>query len=346
MDFHIFLSKLKILGFQDCAIDWYRSFLEQRKQYVHVEGQDTNMVDVVCGAPQGSSSGPLIWLIYTLDLPEAMRPEGEDADRGEGGEPAGEGGDHGYGEADGGGGQDSSGGMAGSEGGGGTERGDQVGEGGDHGYGEAKGGGGGQTVRAGCPAGARGDNYVRLTEPGPRPPSQDCLPGELTIGGGPDPQGGRQDSIEGAGAAAAEQDQGDGGQTGNSDRSSRVKMLIFADDLMVGIAERSKEGLKAAMKRAGERLRMYCDSNKLKLNAGKTHFLILISLQKHGAGGSIKSISIDGKVVEESNVDLVLGIQVSNVLCNWRKQVEDVLQKCAKKINALKLGGGSSSTLK
>ena len=64
----IFLSKLEILGFDQLAVNWYSSFLSNRLQYVHIEGKDSAVRPVTCGAPQGSSSWPPIWLIYTLDL--------------------------------------------------------------------------------------------------------------------------------------------------------------------------------------------------------------------------------------------------------------------------------------
>ena len=41
-------------------------------QYVHIDGKDSSKHPVDCGAPQGSTSGPLIWLIYTLDLPDSL----------------------------------------------------------------------------------------------------------------------------------------------------------------------------------------------------------------------------------------------------------------------------------
>ena len=69
LDHGILRSKLEILQFDQDTIQWYDSFLKNRKQYVHLEGVDSKVTSLVCGTPQGSSSGPLIWLIYTLDLP-------------------------------------------------------------------------------------------------------------------------------------------------------------------------------------------------------------------------------------------------------------------------------------
>ena len=39
------------------------SYLENRKQYVSINGFDSETKPVICGIPQGSSLGPLLFLI-------------------------------------------------------------------------------------------------------------------------------------------------------------------------------------------------------------------------------------------------------------------------------------------
>ena len=56
-----FYSKLKILKFDDNSIIWYRNFSSGRTQFVHIEGQDSQVEGVKCAS--------LIWLIFTIDLP-------------------------------------------------------------------------------------------------------------------------------------------------------------------------------------------------------------------------------------------------------------------------------------
>ena len=63
VDFKIFLMKLEILGFDQDSKKWYSNFLTGRSQYVHIKGMDSETRLVKCGAPQGSSSGPLVWLL-------------------------------------------------------------------------------------------------------------------------------------------------------------------------------------------------------------------------------------------------------------------------------------------
>ena len=47
----------------------FRSYLSKRKQYISVNGQSYELLDITCGVPQGSIHGPLLFLIYTNDLP-------------------------------------------------------------------------------------------------------------------------------------------------------------------------------------------------------------------------------------------------------------------------------------
>ena len=69
VDHELLMKKMSILGFDEDALGWYKEFLSGRNQYVHLEGADSELADVGAGAPQGSTNGPIVWLIYTIDLP-------------------------------------------------------------------------------------------------------------------------------------------------------------------------------------------------------------------------------------------------------------------------------------
>ena len=68
----ILLQKLKYYGIRSKQNDWFRSFLTNRKQYVSMEGFFSQTKIVKCGVPQGSTLGPLLFLIYINDLANAL----------------------------------------------------------------------------------------------------------------------------------------------------------------------------------------------------------------------------------------------------------------------------------
>ena len=52
--------------------NWLKSYLSNRKQVVSIEGALSEELDVSHGVPQGSILGPLLYIIYTSDLPDSI----------------------------------------------------------------------------------------------------------------------------------------------------------------------------------------------------------------------------------------------------------------------------------
>ena len=69
----ILIKKLEHYGIRGNVLDWFRSYLQGRFQYVSVNGHSSDLLPISCGVAQGSVLGPLLFLIYVNDLPNISK---------------------------------------------------------------------------------------------------------------------------------------------------------------------------------------------------------------------------------------------------------------------------------
>jgi hypothetical protein len=68
LDHNILLKKLEHYGIRGKALDWFKSYLYNRKQCVSLNGVMSDFKSVIYGVPQGSILGPLLFILYINDI--------------------------------------------------------------------------------------------------------------------------------------------------------------------------------------------------------------------------------------------------------------------------------------
>ena len=71
---NILLSRLhRRFGIGETALEWFYSYLNNRSQFVDINGSYSTKRDLKIGVPQGSVLGPLLYLMFTSPLAEVIK---------------------------------------------------------------------------------------------------------------------------------------------------------------------------------------------------------------------------------------------------------------------------------
>ena len=69
---YILLDKIRCIGFSDKTIKWFHSYITNRACFVSLENEFSEAWIINCRVPQGSVLEPLLFLLYTNDIQQAL----------------------------------------------------------------------------------------------------------------------------------------------------------------------------------------------------------------------------------------------------------------------------------
>ena len=79
LDHNIMLSRFqKQFGITGTALQWFQSYFTQRKNHVHINGANSDVVPLVWGVPQGSVIGPQSFPMYVQPVCDILREHNVD----------------------------------------------------------------------------------------------------------------------------------------------------------------------------------------------------------------------------------------------------------------------------
>ena len=66
---HLLMEKLKVYGVDSESLSWFKSHVSDRQQLVSLAGNQSDLINMKYGVLQGSTLGPLLFIVFISDLP-------------------------------------------------------------------------------------------------------------------------------------------------------------------------------------------------------------------------------------------------------------------------------------
>jgi len=77
VDHNILIQRLQTsYGLSESVLSWVQSYLVRRYQSVRTGSTASSPTLIVCGVPQGSIFGPILFVLYTADLIQQIQDHG------------------------------------------------------------------------------------------------------------------------------------------------------------------------------------------------------------------------------------------------------------------------------
>ena len=68
----LLLKKMEFIRLSEETTKWFKSYLSNRTFKVHIKNTFSEPGNLLCGVPQGSILGPLLFLLYVNGMPQAV----------------------------------------------------------------------------------------------------------------------------------------------------------------------------------------------------------------------------------------------------------------------------------